>query len=590
MNFYFKECLRFRRMPFILSFLLIPAMILKSLVAIYIPKMVIDSIELFSSEKAFVFNILVVTCIMAFASVGELLVKNLMEHTMNSFVLIKLNRLWVEKVSTMDYEVFTSEVGKQSTSKARIALEGTTRWGIGTYIPRLLELVTSLIGFFIYAAILMYVHPIVLVALVLTYSINLIVTLKAEQKKQLLKNEVAKANRKMNYFAYNTRGMDIAKDIRIYSMREWISRMSTQARLDKRKVDEKVQGYQVSVEIINAAVVFIRDGIVYSILIWLAIRGKITIGNFALYTAAVSGLGEWLSQITRGIGALSEANNDINDFREFLSLPDGKSDSKKTFMVSSAPIIEMKNVSFSYDNEKMVLDDISLTVNPGEKIAIVGSNGAGKTTFIKLICGLLHPTKGDVSIDGVQLSMINQEDCANNISAVFQDSSLMPVSIKDNIVMNDKKVDEEKLKKVVSLVGLDEKIASLERGVETPLVKHITENGTEFSGGEVQKLLLSRAIYKDSPILVLDEPTAAMDPIAEQNIYLKYNELSKNKTAFFISHRLSSTRFCDRIILIDDGKIKEMGTHDELMKKGGMYFDMYNIQSKYYKNEEEKAV
>ena len=238
----------------------------------------------------------------------------------------------------------------------------------------------------------------------------------------------------------------------------------------------------------------------------------------------------------------------------------------------------------------MVLDDISLTVNPGEKIAIVGSNGAGKTTFIKLICGLLHPTKGDVSIDGVQLSMINQEDCANNISAVFQDSSLMPVSIKDNIVMNDKKVDEEKLKKVVSLVGLDEKIASLERGVETPLVKHITENGTEFSGGEVQKLLLSRAIYKDSPILVLDEPTAAMDPIAEQNIYLKYNELSKNKTAFFISHRLSSTRFCDRIILIDDGKIKEMGTHDELMKKGGMYFDMYNIQSKYYKNEEEKAV
>ena len=157
------------------------------------------------------------------------------------------------------------------------------------------------------------------------------------------------------------------------------------------------------------------------------------------------------------------------------------------------------------------------------------------------------------------------------------------MSIKRNIAMNDEKPREDRLERVVTLVGLEEKIASLEMGMDTPLVKHITENGTEFSGGEVQKLLLARAIYKDSPILILDEPTAAMDAMAEQNVYLKYNQLSKDKTAFFISHRLSSTRFCDRIILIDGGGIREAGTHDELMEKGGLYHDMYMIQSKYYR-------
>jgi len=585
LHFYCIESFNFARLGFILSLFLVPARVMKSLASIFIPKLVIDSIESFRSEYTFLVNIIIVTVVIAVASVVELLVKNTMEHTMNSFVLIRLNRLWIEKVSTMDYEVFTSEIGKQSTSKARMTLEGTTRWGIGTYIPRLLELLTSFIGFIIYGVMLVYVHPIVLVALLITYAINMAVTLYAEKKKQILKDDAAKADRKMNYFAYNTRGLSIAKDIRVYSMREWIKQMATMARLDKKNVDDKVHNYQVFVLIINGIIVSLRDGIVYSILIWLTLRGDITIGNFALYAAAVNGLGNWLAQITTGVGTFREADNNVTDFRQFLSLPDGKTDSKEKLKIVAAPGIELDNVSFSYDGENKVLDDVSLKIKPGEKIAIVGSNGAGKTTLIKLICGLLHPTRGQVLIDGVPVSSVDQEDCSKIISAVFQDSALLPVSIKSNIVMNDKKVDESKLERVITLVGLDEKIASLEMGIETPLVKHITENGTELSGGEVQKLLLARALYKDSPVLILDEPTAAMDPIAEQNVYLKYNELSKGKTAFFISHRLSSTRFCDRIILIDGGGIREVGTHNELMDKHGLYHDMYMIQSKYYQEE-----
>lgn len=583
--FYCKESFNFRKLGFILSLFLVPTRIMKSFSSIFIPKLVIDSIENFRGEYTFLVNIIIVTVVIAVTSIIELLAKNTMEHNMNSFVLIRLNKLWIEKVSTMDYEVFTSELGKQSSSKARMTLEGTTRWGIGTYIPRLLELLTSFIGFIIYGIILVYVHPFVLVALIVAYGINMAVTLHAEKKKQLIKDDVAKAERKMNYFAYNTRGLSIAKDIRVYSMREWIRQMATMARFDKKNVDDKVYKYQVFVLIVNGVVVLLRDGVVYSILIWLTLKGDITIGNFALYAATVNGLGDWLTQITTGIGAFREADNNVTDFRQFLSLPDGRIESKETLELVAAPGIKLDKVSFSYDGKNNVLDNVSLEVKPGEKIAVVGSNGAGKTTLIKLICGLLHPICGQILIDGVSVSSVAQEDYSKAISAVFQDSALLPVSIKHNIVMNDKKINEDKLTRVVTLVGLEEKIASLEMGIDTPLVKHITENGTEFSGGEVQKLLLARAIYKDSPILILDEPTAAMDPIAEQNVYLKYNELAKDKTAFFISHRLSSTRFCDKIILIDDGRIREVGTHDELMNKRGLYHDMYMIQSKYYQEE-----
>ncbi len=487
MYFYCRECISFDRIGFLFAVLLIPSKILQSLVTIFIPKLVIDSIESHSTEYAFLLRILIITAAMAVTSIAALLTKNTMEHSMNSFVLVRLNRLWAEKASTMDYEVFTSEEGKQSSSKARLMLEGTTRWGIGTYIPRLLDLAISFIGFAIYACLLVSVHPIVLIALLVTYSINLSLTLRAEKKKQLLKDDLAKADRKMNYFAYNTRGLSIAKDIRLYSMKEWITEMTTLARLDTKHIDEKMQDYQLSVLIINSILVFLRDGIVYLILISLTLQGRITIGNFALYAAAVNGLGEWLSQITSGIGAFREADNNVTDFRKFLALPDQDNSSGKDIKLTSAPSIELRNVSFSYNDKTPVLTGISLKVKPGEKIAIVGANGAGKTTLIKLICGLLRPKAGEILINGVGTDTISAKSFADNVSAVFQDSALLPVSIERNITMNDEEADDSKLNRIISLVGLDRKISSLDMGIETPLIKHISENGTELSGGEMQK-------------------------------------------------------------------------------------------------------
>lgn len=588
MRYFIKEIYTFAPYGFWISLLVVPARVFKSLVTIYIPKIVIDAIQNNNSENSFMITVLIITVMIMIASMVELFSQNSMVHNMNSFVLIHLNKLWLKKVMNMEYEVFISEEGKQATDKARMSMEGTTRWGIGTYVPRLLNLVTSILGFITYGTILLRIHPLVVIVLLICYLIGMLYTSYSEKKKQLLKDDVAKADRKLNYFAYNTRGMQIAKDIRVFSMREWIKEMATYARQEKKKVDEETANFQKRVGILNSILVFLRDGISYVLLIGLVIKGAISIGEFAFYTAAIIGIGDWLVQITKGIGEFYEANNYVTDFRCFLELPDNiyKTNIETNIKLSSPVEIELKNVTFKYSGyEKNVLDDVSIKIKAGEKIAIVGENGAGKTTMVKLICGLLHPSSGDILINGININEIDRSELFRLFAAVFQDSTLLPVSIKENIIMNNEESDEELFRIVIESTGLDKKINSLTNKEQTPLIKYITENGTDLSGGEKQKLLFARALYRNSAVLILDEPTAALDPIAEQEIYMKYNKYTKNRTSFFISHRLSSTRFCDRILFIKDAVIKEMGTHDELMKKNGEYAEMYNIQSKFYKEE-----
>ena len=260
-----------------------------------------------------------------------------------------------------------------------------------------------------------------------------------------------------------------------------------------------------------------------------------------------------------------------------------------------------EKVSFSYwqedgegrKTEIPVLKNINLTVKAGEKLAIVGENGAGKTTFVKLLCGLLRPQEGRIFVNDTELTDFEQEDYRSLFSAVFQKSGLLPVSIRDNIALNiweeDGPDEQEVLKAVwrcIRLANLEEKVRSLPEGLDTHLVKRIAEHGTELSGGELQRLLLARALYKDAPVLILDEPTAALDPIAENEIYQAYHKLTEGKTSVFISHRLASTRFCDLILVMENGEIVESGTHDELMARRGRYAEMFEVQSRYYREQE----
>lgn len=246
--------------------------------------------------------------------------------------------------------------------------------------------------------------------------------------------------------------------------------------------------------------------------------------------------------------------------------------------------IKLENVRYRYPGaEKDTIKGLDLTIHAGEKLAIVGLNGAGKTTLVKLICGFLDPTEGRVLFNGKDVRTLNRRDYYALFSAVFQRFSLLESSIIENIAQRIDGIDERRAWDCAEKAGLTEKIRSLPKGMYTHFGRSVYEDGAELSGGETQRLMLARALYKDGPIIALDEPTAALDPIAENDIYQKYSSMTQGRTSLFISHRLASTRFCDRIIMLKDGCISEAGTHDELMRRGGEYAKLFAVQSKYYR-------
>ena len=246
--------------------------------------------------------------------------------------------------------------------------------------------------------------------------------------------------------------------------------------------------------------------------------------------------------------------------------------------------LELENVSYRYPGtDKDVLTNINLKIRPGENIAIVGLNGAGKTTLVKVICGFLDPTEGRVLLNGVDIREYNRSNYYELFSAVFQDFAILPHTIAVNVAQELEVTDEEKMKSCIEKAGLKEKIESLPEQYQTLLRKEVYKEALALSGGETQRLMLARALYKDAPFIILDEPTAALDPIAESEIYQRYNEMTTNKSSLYISHRLASTRFCDRVLLIDGSVIREEGTHEELIQLGGKYAELFEVQSKYYR-------
>jgi ABC-type multidrug transport system fused ATPase/permease subunit len=272
--------------------------------------------------------------------------------------------------------------------------------------------------------------------------------------------------------------------------------------------------------------------------------------------------------------------------RAYLELEDRFNHSEGIALPSETPCeIEFKNLNYIYPGaEKPAVDNINFKIKKGERLAIVGVNGAGKTTLVKLLCGLYYPTSGQVLLNGRDMREYNIDEYYTQFAAVFQEISLLPISISRFVSGNGENIDKDKVSKTLTLAGLDSVVDALPNGTKTTLMKAIYDDGIDLSGGEKQKLMLARALYKDAPVIVLDEPTAALDPIAENELYMKYADLTQNKTSIYISHRLSSTRFCDRIMFIQDGKIMESGNHNELMEKNGLYANMFNIQSHYYRD------
>lgn len=317
-----------------------------------------------------------------------------------------------------------------------------------------------------------------------------------------------------------------------------------------------------------------------------------SVSEFVLYLGVVRGFGNWFSQISESVATVSRCLIGVEHFREYEDLEDiYLHDSGKELQVKENESFDIvfDDVTFTYPNsDKVILNHLSFHINSNEKIALVGINGAGKTTLVKMLCGFYRPTSGKILVNGVDITELNIEKYFDQVSVLFQDSIMLSISIAENITgQSIETIDKDRLRKALELSGLSEKINSLEKKELTYIGKDLEDNGIQLSGGQIQKLFLARALYKNANMMILDEPTAALDAIAESEMYQKYAQLVQDKTSIFISHRLSSTRFCDRILFLENGKIKEDGTHDELMKLNGSYADMYNIQSQYYVEEDE---
>lgn len=451
------------------------------------------------------------------------------------------------------------------------------------------NLAGTILNFILFGSVISLLNPVIVLLLLAGSAINYAVGAWERKKNWETQDIRNKLDKKIKYTTLGiSNNFCWAKDIRLYHMQDGLHerfmRLYGMAKSEKWKCERR----SVLAAIVGFLIVLVRDGAAYGFLIGKVAAGELTAASFVLYFSAITSMSGLMGRILWTINRVLDGALEVSDFREGLKT-DGKLNHGKGIPVpKKAFSIEFRHVSFRYPKgEKKVLDDVSFTIKAGEKVALVGVNGAGKTTLTRLMCGLLLPDEGEILLDGHTLYEYNRDEMYTLFGLIPQSYSILPCSIAKNIacVGEDEEIDSKRLWKSIEQAGLAEKIAALPLGVNTPLGRELSNDGIELSGGETQKLLLARLLYKNPLFLILDEPTAALDPIAEDQVYHQYGEITKETTSVFISHRLASTRFCDRIFLLDGANFAEVGTHEELMAAGGKYRELFDVQSKYYKKE-----
>ena len=449
----------------------------------------------------------------------------------------------------------------------------------------LTHLLANVCGFVIYLILLSDLNWFLAAVVIITTVAGYLVSKHINEWENRHKEEKHKYFRQMQYTWTKAESMELAKDIRVFGMRGWIADLYSSAiRLFESFIYRR-EKVLIWANIVDIVLNIARNGIAYVYLIHLALNEGLTASEFLLYFGAVSGFTSWVTGILSEVSTLHKETMEISTVMEYLNYPEMfRFEGGVPIPIADAYELRLENVSFRYPGaDKNIFENLNLTIHPGEKLAIVGLNGAGKTTLVKLLCGFYDPTEGRVLLNGIDIREFNRDAYYGLLSAVFQDYSVMDLTVAENVTMESGNYDEARIHACLEKAGLADFVAGLPQGIYTHMGRDVFLDGVLFSGGQTQRLMLARALYKDGPILILDEPTAALDPIAENDIYMKYNEMTQGKTSVFISHRLASTRFCDRIIFVADGKIAEEGNHADLLSLGGQYANLFDVQSRYYR-------
>jgi len=503
--------------------------------------------------------------------------RSVLEEWFNEYFEVRL----AEHTMQMDFEHTEDPEALDQLNRAK---EGISWYSGG--VVGVLNSVYTLIG---NVTVLLGVSTIILVTCPLLLPVQiiglvLISMFNAKNNKIEIESykDLAGINRIFGYFLFQLADFSYGKEIRLYDSAEM---MLQKTDVESRKMAgvwttmaEKQCKNAWGMDVVNAA----RDGISYFYIGLLALLKKITVGDFSMCITSASELYRGMLGVVQGCQDIAKRCVYAHQFIKLLEYPVAleKGDKKVT---GEKHVIEFSHVSFKYPrSEQYVLKDINLKITSGEHLSVVGLNGAGKTTFIKLLCRLYDVTEGEILIDGINIKEYSEEEYRKLFAVVFQDFQLFAFSLRDNIALCDT-AREDEVNRVLELSGFYEDAQKLPQGLDTMLYKSFDEKGTELSGGQQQKTAIARALYKNAPIVILDEPTAALDPVAEYDIYRSFDTLVGGKTAIYISHRLSSCKFCDRIAVFAENTIKEYGTHDELVgMKNGIYAELFAAQAQYY--------
>lgn len=503
----------------------------------------------------------------------------------------------IEKAYRMEYE----ELEKQETIDAI----GRIRSGINSnggmyYNLRMLEqMATGFLGC-IFSALFMIqlftktsgtdsfydgIWPIVI--LIAVYAISLTVTYRMNKKGREREYEMRKKNEHGNAFSFYFINflMDYrnGKDIHVYNMQDLLTNrfmemwdLFTHFFMDTGKMFGKISGIQSFMMQITSCAAFL-------FVCGKAIAGSISIGSVVLYAGAINRVSSYIDDISTAWSTFYYQMQYLKEYQHFIDRPNMHYDGtlpieKRTDMRYE---LSFENVTFCYPGtDQPVLKNVSFKFEIGRRYALVGRNGAGKSTLIKLLCRLYEPTEGRILLNGIDIGLYDYDEYVQIFSVVFQDFKLFAFPLGENIA-GSQQVDERRARKSLEQAGMAERLETLPEGLDT-LLYHNTGDGIDLSGGEAQKVAIARALYKDAPFVILDEPTAALDPLAEAEVYTHFNDLIQNKTAIYISHRMSSCQFCDEILVLDDGQIAEQGDHAALLEQGGLYADLYQTQAVHY--------
>ena len=528
--------------------------------------------------------------------VGIYFIFQAIRETVTQFILtpkidVRTNIIFklVKRNLTMPYELTLNSKLKQKFSRCQ-ELTSSNHTFLELIFDSIINFVSNFIMLVIYVKLLLVLPIFLIIFTVISSVVSFYIGKKIKDWRFNHSEEENEFFGKTSYIYEKSRNLRSIKDIRMFGLKSWFEDIFNSVMFSYDVFLKKASNKEFLAGLLAAVIDLFRNAITYYYLINLVFNKQVDVAEFILLFTAQGNFSKNILDVFNEMYNFVKYSNVTNIVRSFLeyentyNLDEGIEISD--FDVNNVNI-ELKNVYYKYpEADEYILEDINMKINPKDKIAIVGMNGSGKTTLIKLIIGFLEPTKGEILFNGRNMKEYRRRDYYKIFSAVFQDYSIIPDKLKYNITQDFADNNIPKINEVIKLSGLKEKVDSLEKGIDTFLLKYVYEDGQELSGGETQKLLLARALYRNSPFFILDEPTAALDPIAERDLYNKYNEFTKNATSLFISHRMASTRFCDYILLVKDKKILEKGTHDELIKLGGEYKYLFDVQSKYYKEGE----